>query len=222
MFDDFPSDLRQEIAQSAARLMFEEGISDYARAKRKAVKLLGIQQDAPLPTNAEIDTALREYHALYADEADAAHLHDLRQAALLTMQLLQKFNPHLTGPVLDGTAGPYADTDIHVFAESAKELEIYLLNQNIPYHGDEQQYRMSDRPGKQKHDLVRKRVPVVLVETRFGTQRISIFEADDIRSAPRKNGEKSGINRMNLSQFSEMVRSQTSLNTTSNTPLKNQ
>jgi hypothetical protein len=218
MFDDFPSDLRQEIAQSAARLMFEEGISDYGRAKRKAVKLLGIQQDAPLPTNAEIDTALREYHALYADEADAAHLHDLRQAALLTMQLLQKFNPHLTGPVLDGTAGPYADTDIHVFAESAKELEIYLLNQNIPYHGDEQQYRMSDRPGKQKHDLVRKRVPVVLVETRFGTQRISIFEADDIRTAPRKNGEKSGINRMNLSQFSEMVRSQQSLNT----PLPNQ
>jgi hypothetical protein len=208
MFDDFPSDLRQEIAQSAARLMFEEGISDYARAKRKAVKLLGIQQDAPLPTNAEIDSALREYHALYADEADAAHLLDLRQAALLTMQLLQKFNPHLTGPVLDGTAGPYADTDIHVFAESAKELEIYLLNQNIPYHGDEQHYRMSDRPGKQKHELVRKRVPVVLVETRFGTQRISIFEADDIRSAPRKNGEKSGIQRMNLSQFSEMVRAQ--------------
>jgi hypothetical protein len=208
MFDDFPSDLRQEIAQSAARLMFEEGISDYARAKRKAVKLLGIQQDAPLPTNAEIDSALREYHALYADEADAAHLQDLRQAALLTMQLLQKFNPHLTGPVLDGTAGPYADTDIHVFAESAKELEIYLLNQNIPYHGDEQHYRMSDRPGKQKHELVRKRVPVLLVETRFGTQRISIFEADDIRSAPRKNGEKSGIQRMNLAQLSEMVRAQ--------------
>ena len=208
MFDDFPSDLRQEIAQSAARLMFEEGISDYARAKRKAVKLLGIQQDAPLPTNAEIDTALREYHALYADEADAAHLLNLRQAALHTMQLLKKFNPHLTGSVMDGTAGPYADTEIHVFAESAKELEIFLLNQNIPYHADEQQYRMSDRPGKQKHELVRKRVPVVSVETRFGTQRISIFETDDIRSAPRKSGEKSGIHRMNLAQFSEMMRPQ--------------
>jgi hypothetical protein len=208
MFDEFPNDLRQEIALSAARLMFEEGISDYARAKRKAIKLLGIQQDAPLPTNAEIDNALREYHALYADEADAAHLLELRQAALHTMQLLKKFNPHLTGSVLEGTAGPYAETDIHVFAESAKELEIFLLNQNIPYHGDDQQYRMSDRPGKQKHELVRKRVPVVLVETRFGTQRISIFETDDIRSAPRKNGEKAGIHRMSLAQFSEMMRPQ--------------
>ncbi len=205
MFDDFSSDLRQEIAQSAARLMFEEGISDYARAKRKAVKLMGIMHDAPLPTNAEIDLALREYHTLYADEQDAAHLRDLRQAALHTMQLLQKFNPHLTGTVMEGTAGPYADTDIHVFAESAKELEIYLLNQNVPYRLDEQQFRMSDRPSKQKNDLVRKRVPVLLVETRVGTQRISVFETDDIRTAPRKHGEKAGIHRMTLAQLSALM-----------------
>lgn len=205
MFDDFPSDLRQEIAQSAARLMFEEGISDYARAKRKAIKAMGITQDAPLPTNGEIDAALREYHALYADEADAAHLLELRQAALHTMRLLQKFQPFLTGAVMEGTAGPHADTEIHVFAESAKEMEIYLLNQNIPYRLDEQQYRMSDRPSKQKHELLRKRVPVVLVETRYGTQRISIFEADDLRTAPRKHGEKAGIHRMTLAQVETLL-----------------
>lgn len=205
MFDDFSSDLRQEIAQSAARLMYEEGISDYARAKRKAIKSLGIAQDVPLPTNAEIDEALREYHALYADEVDAAHLLDLRQAALHTMQILQKYNPHLTGTVLEGTAGPYADTDIHVFAESAKELEIFLLNQNVPYRMDEQQYRMSDRPSKQKHDLLRKRVPVFLVETRYGTQRISVFETDDMRTAPRKHGERAGIQRMSLLQFNQLM-----------------
>lgn len=205
MFDDFSSDLRQEIAQNAARLMYEEGISDYGRAKRKAIKSLGIAQDVPLPTNAEIDEALREYHALYADEADAAHLLDLRQAALHTMQILQKFNPHLTGTVLEGTAGPYADTDIHVFAESAKELEIFLLNQNVPYRMDEQQYRLSDRPSKQKHELLRKRVPVILVETRYGTQRISVFEADDMRTAPRKHGERAGIQRMSLLQFNQLM-----------------
>jgi len=206
MFDEFPSDLRQEIAQSAARLMFEEGISDYARAKRKAIKAMGITQDAPLPTNGEIDAALREYHALYADETDAAHLLELRQAALHTMRLLQKFQPFLTGAVMEGTAGPHTDTEIHVFAESAKELEIYLLNQNIPYRLDEQQYRMSDRPSKQKHELLRKRVPVVLVETRYGTQRISIFETDDLRTAPRKHGEKAGIHRMTLAQVETLLK----------------
>lgn len=206
MFDEFPSDLRQEIAQSAARLMFEEGISDYARAKRKAIKAMGITQDAPLPTNGEIDAALREYHALYADETDAAHLLELRQAALHTMRLLQKFQPFLTGAVMEGTAGPHTDTEIHVFAESAKELEIYLLNQNIPYRLDEQQYRMSDRPSKQKHELLRKRVPIVLVETRYGTQRISIFETDDLRTAPRKHGEKAGIHRMTLAQVETLLK----------------
>jgi len=205
MFDEFPSDLRQEIAQSAARLMFEEGISDYARAKRKAIKAMGITQDAPLPTNGEIDAALREYHALYADETDAAHLLELRQAALHTMRLLQKFQPFLTGAVMEGTAGPHTDTEIHVFAESAKELEIYLLNQNIPYRLDEQHYRMSDRPSKQKHELLRKRVPVVLVETRYGTQRISIFETNDLRTAPRKHGEKAGIHRMTLAQVETLL-----------------
>ena len=75
----------------------------------------------------------------------------------------------------------------------------------MPYRLDEQQFRMSDRPGKQKHDLVRKRVPVLLVETRFGTQRISVFETDDIRTAPRKNGEKAGIHRMNLLQLTESL-----------------
>ena len=65
---------------------------------------------------------------------------------------------------------------------------------------------MSDRPSKQKHDLLRKRVPVVLVETRYGTQRISIFETDDIRSAPRKTGEKSGIHRMTLAQVESLLK----------------
>lgn len=206
MFDDFGSDLRQEIAQSAARLMYEEGISDYGRAKRKAIKTLGLTHDVPLPTNAEIDAALREYHALYGDEADAAHLSDLRQAALHTMRLLDKFQPHLTGAVLEGTAGPHADTEIHVFAESAKELEIHLLNQNIPYHAEEQHYRLSDRPSKQKHELVRKRVPVLLVETRYGTQRISVFEVNDLRTAPRKAGERAGIMRMPLKQVEALVK----------------
>lgn len=205
MFDDFGSDLRQEIAQSAARLMYEEGISDYGRAKRKAIKSMGLTHDVPLPTNAEIDAALREYHALYGDENDAEHLQDLRQAALHTMRLLTKFQPHLTGAVMEGTAGPHADTEIHVFAESAKELEIHLLNQNIPYHAEEQHYRLSDRPSKQKHELLRKRVPVLLVETRYGTQRISVFEINDMRTAPRKAGERTGIMRMPLLQVEQLI-----------------
>jgi hypothetical protein len=42
--------------------------------------------------------------------------------------------------VLKGTAARYADIDLQVFADSGKELEIYLLNRNIPYEATESRY----------------------------------------------------------------------------------
>ena len=38
---------------------------------------------------------------------------------------MQKFNPYLTGSVLDGTAGRYAEIDIQLFTDSAKDVEIF-------------------------------------------------------------------------------------------------
>jgi hypothetical protein len=35
--------------------------------------------------------------------------------------------------VLDGTAGRYADIDIQLFPDSAKDVEIFLLNRRIDY-----------------------------------------------------------------------------------------
>jgi len=49
------------------------------------------------------------------------------------MTLVQRFNPYLTGSVLDGTAGRYAEIDIQLFTDSAKNVEIFLLNQKIDY-----------------------------------------------------------------------------------------
>ncbi len=204
---DFANDARAQIAQTAAKLIYEEGVTDYAQAKRKAIKRLGFSGNVALPTNSEIDTEVRAYHALYSDEADAEHLTDLRQAAAMTMQLLQKFNPHLTGCVADGTAGPHASTDIHVFAESAKEVEIFLLNQNIPYELDEKAYRLSERPSKDKHEYLKKRVPVVLLETTYGTQKISIFDTDDIRIKPRGLGEDGYMRRVNLTELTSIIQS---------------
>lgn len=46
--------LRQRIAQLAARMMADEGITDYSHAKRKAGRQLGITEDHCMPTNVEI------------------------------------------------------------------------------------------------------------------------------------------------------------------------
>jgi len=125
--------LRQVIAQAAARMMVEDGVADFAYAKKKAGRQLGVTDAFCLPSNSEIEDEIRLYQALYLSEEQPGLLRELREDALKVMQLFERFNPHLTGPVLDGTAGQYSETHIHLFADSAKDVEIFLLNQQIPY-----------------------------------------------------------------------------------------
>lgn len=129
--------LRREIAGLAARMMAEDGISDYGYAKRKATKALGAGDLEALPTNDEIEAELRAYQAIYQDEEHEERLRMLREIALDAMELLADFRPYLTGPVLDGTAGRYAGVDIDLYADSAKDVDIMLLSRNIPYEIDE-------------------------------------------------------------------------------------
>ena len=179
--------IRAEIAQLAASMMAEDGIHDFAYAKKKAARQLGIEDNGALPTNAEIEAEIRIFHALYNADTQPESLFELRKAALETMQLFERFNPHLTGGVLDGTAGKYAQTDIHLFAESPKDVEMFLLNQHIPFENTEKTFRVSDKPSKDKKDKVRKTVPAFKLETDFGLIKLSVFDIDDVRVATKKN-----------------------------------
>ena len=123
--------MRRDISNLAARLMAEEGVSSYAVAKRKAAKQLGVTDSEVLPGNQEIEVALRAYMALYQPEELNQRLTVLRREALEMMRLLGVFNPYLTGSALDGSAGRYAEAEIELFADSAKDVEIFLLNRGI-------------------------------------------------------------------------------------------
>jgi len=132
--------MRARIAVVAARIMAENGIEDFAMAKRKAARQLGAGDTQSLPNNDEIESELRVYQSLYQGEEQRERLRYLRSEALAAMEQLADFKPYLTGPVLKGTAGRYADIDLQVFADSDKELEIFLLNRNIPYQSSESRY----------------------------------------------------------------------------------
>lgn len=125
--------MRTRIAAIAARIMAEDGIEDFAMAKRKAARQIGAGDTRSLPNNDEIETELRLYQSLYQGEEQRERVRFLRSQALAAMEQLADFKPYLTGPVLRGTAGRYADIDLQVFADSGKDLEIFLLNRNIPY-----------------------------------------------------------------------------------------
>lgn len=189
--------MRQLIAQQAARMMAEDGISDYAYAKKKAGRQLGVMENSILPSNAEIEDELKLYNTLFLSEEQPENLRDLRENALFTMQLLARFNPHLTGSVLDGTAGMLAETHIHLFADSVKEVEMFLLNQQIPFDVNEKSYRIMNDGKRDKKGDQRKTVPVFTLETNKGLIKLSVFDVDDIRVATKRAADGSNADRLN-------------------------
>src|SRR5262245_6582154 len=109
--------LRRALAQEAARIMAEHGISDFFVAKRKAAERLGVPDGgAVLPKNTEIEAALAEYQRLFGGASHAESLHAQRRAALSAMRYLREFEPRLVGSVLSGTATEHSEVQLHLFA----------------------------------------------------------------------------------------------------------
>jgi hypothetical protein len=165
---------RARIAAAAARLMAEDGIDDFALAKRKAARQLGATDAQALPANDEIEAELNAYRALYEPEEHAERIAELRGIALDAMCALERFRPYLTGPVLKGTAGPYADIELQLFPESPKDVEIYLLDRNIPYATQEGRRFSGDRA---------RAVSVLTLAWQGAPLKLSVFDPRDERIA---------------------------------------
>lgn len=190
--------LRQMIAQQAARMMAEDGVSDFGYAKKKAGRQLGVMDNSIMPSNVEIEEELKLYNTLFLSEEQPENLRELRANALFTMQLLERFNPHLTGAVLDGTAGIMSETHIHLFADSVKDVEMFLLNQQIPFDVNEKSYRIMNDGKRDKKGDSRKSVPVFTLETDKGLIKLSVFDVDDIRVATKRAADGSNAERLNI------------------------
>lgn len=173
--------MRERIAQLAARLMAADGVQDFALAKRKAARQLGADDTQNLPNNTEIEQALRNYHELYQRDEQRARVREMRQQALAAMRELALFDPHLTGPVLAGTAMRYSDISLMLFTDSPKEVELYLLNRNIPFKSGEKRFRFGDKL---------RSVPVIMITggEHEGVDA-AIFSTADLRHAPRHVGD---------------------------------
>src|SRR5687767_1384002 len=166
--------MRARIAAAAARMMAEDGIDDFALAKRKAARQLGAGNTQALPGNDEIEAELEAYRELYQADEHPLRIAELRKVALDAMRALERFTPYLTGPVLKGSAGPYAEIELQLFPESAKEVEIFLLERNIAFTTREIRRYSGDRA----------RAVSVFSLTWQGTPlKLSVFDPRDERLA---------------------------------------
>lgn len=188
---------RARIAAAAARLMAEDGIDDFALAKRKAAKQLGVTEAQSLPGNDEIEEQLRAYLELYQAEEHPQRIAELREIALDAMQSLEQFNPYLTGPVLKGIAGPYAQIELQLFPDSVKEVEIFLLDRNLAYETQEGRRYAGDRA----HAM-----SVLSLHWRGAPLKLSIFDPRDERIALKTSQAGRVMDRAGIAEVGALVR----------------
>lgn len=193
------TDMRARIAAAAARIMAEDGVDDFALAKRKAARQLGAADTESLPRNEEIEAELRAYRALYQAEEHPHLIDELRRVAFDAMQALEHFNPYLTGPVLKGIAGPYSEIDLQLFPDSAKDVEIFLLDRAIPFTTNEGRRYSGDRA-----------LPVSLISLSWDgvPLRLSIFDPRDERVALKSSQAGRVMERAGLAEVGAILGSE--------------
>ncbi|MBI5335879.1 MAG: hypothetical protein HZB72_15045 [Burkholderiales bacterium] len=126
------TDLAQEIAAAAARLIVEEGL-DYGAAKKRAVKSLGLPARSELPANELVEDEVRAYIDLFCADTQPAELAALRELAATWMERLAAFRPHLTGAVWRGTATRLNDIHLQLYCDDSKSAELALIDRRVDY-----------------------------------------------------------------------------------------
>lgn len=183
------NDARSRIAHFAARLMAEDGIEDYALAKRKAARQAGVPDTRALPTNEEIAVALKTYQQIYHREEHRSRLRDLRGKAVRAMQELMQFNPYLTGSVLNGSAGKYADINLQLFTDNVKAVELYLIDRRIPYQAAQSRLYSGEEL---------RTVPVYTVNDDGTEIELTVLSTLDLRAPLKASLEGKAIERAKL------------------------
>jgi hypothetical protein len=192
-----PGGMRLRIAAAAARIMAEDGIDDFALAKRKAARQLGASDTQALPANEEIEAELRAYRALYQAQEHPERIAALLRVALDAMRALERFSPYLTGPVLSGIAGPYAEIDLQLFPASTKEVELFLLDRNVPYTTHEARRYSGDRVhAVSVLSLAWDQVPL----------RLSVFDPRDERVALKTSQAGKVMERAGIAEVGVLLR----------------
>lgn len=169
---------QREIAHTAARLVVDAGL-EMGPAKRQTLHDLQLPARTPLPDNDSVEAAVREHLALFNAESQPGELCALRDLALVWMDRLSSFRPHIGGAVWHGFATRNSDIYLQLFCDDPKSAEIALIDQGVSYqvtpvaglHGE----TVDALSLQVRCDALRRHVGIHLI----------IYDHDDLRGALR-------------------------------------
>jgi hypothetical protein len=189
----------EEIAAAAARWVVEEGLS-FGAAKLKAVKSLGLNGRAPMPSNDQVEDEVLAYLELFCADTHPFELMALRAEAMKWMMRLSHFNPYLAGSVWRGSANKLSDIYLQLFCEDPKSLEIELINRKVDYDA-----RSIKGFKGESVDALSINVFIQELETYVGLH-LMVYDYDDLRGA-LKPDSKGRSERGNLASLQNLLSS---------------
>ena len=196
MIFDSINNNRLIVARRAAEVIMEEGITDYLFAKKKAAKSLGLLTNDNLPSNQEIDNALKEYQNIFQEKVDSEIITKIQKEALNTMILFEDFNPHLTGQLLEGLIPKFPKIQISLYTDNIKEVEYTLLNNNIAFDIKDTIYQ--EKLSKKKST---KAIPAFILEGVWFPIELKVYFENDIRSKKNNLLNNKGKNIKAIREF---------------------
>ncbi|HEU0196319.1 MAG TPA: hypothetical protein VFQ88_03760 [Nevskiaceae bacterium] len=182
----------------AARIFCEDELVDYRAAKLKAAQRLGLPlREARWPDNASVRDAVLVHQRLYGGPGYAQRLMELRRGAVQAMRLLADFDPCLVGAVVSGAITYAHRVQLHAFADSVEQLDIFLHNQRIACEAADRDYRF---PGGRSES-----VPISRFELNGVGVDVAVFDPSGRSRPPLAYADAGCERRLNLAQAQALL-----------------
>jgi len=133
---------RIRVAQEAARIIHQHGLSDFRAAKAKAAENLGLDQHGSLPSNAEVEQAIAEHNRIFREEQQVSELEEHRHTAAMLMLDLNVFRPRLVGAVLSGNITEHSSVDLHLYTDTAESVGMLLDSKGVAFYSTVRRHSM--------------------------------------------------------------------------------
>jgi hypothetical protein len=112
------------------------------------------------------------------------------------MRDLERFNPYLTGSVLTGSAGKYADINIHLYTDDVKGVEMFLIDRDVPYRtGQCRMYCGTET----------RIVPLFVIDDDGTEIQLAVLALDDVRVPVRTTPDGKALERARTSGVTALL-----------------
>ena len=167
---------RQQICDAAARIIYEDGIRDYQKAKLRACESLHLKSNTFLPTNEEIEHAVHRRIALFEgnDRSIPSKTHLATARDILT--ILSSYQPRVTQTLTTSMLLKNNPLEIHAFSDSAELVFDELCWRGISSSIIEKRYRYTNSQYVN--------VPLIICQLDDCDIEISIFKEKELHRAP--------------------------------------